>query len=107
MAHQRKVSYMLARALEKEEDGLQKNTENRCSEEVFAVKSNQCKKDSKHQESVTPECCHCHKYTVQDDSCSVPDTFSNRILDSTAKTSCSTTSEEKHMQKMEETTNAN
>nr|XP_020645935.1 coiled-coil domain-containing protein 125 isoform X2 [Pogona vitticeps] len=106
LAHQRKVSYMLARTLEKE-DGLHKNPENKCSEEEFALKSNQCEKDSKPQELATPECFCCQTYAVENDSYSAPDTFSNRTLDSTAKHSCSTTSEEYHIQKSEETANAN
>uniref|UniRef100_A0A6J0TFW6 Coiled-coil domain-containing protein 125 isoform X1 n=1 Tax=Pogona vitticeps TaxID=103695 RepID=A0A6J0TFW6_9SAUR len=106
LAHQRKVSYMLARTLEKE-DGLHKNPENKCSEEEFALKSNQCEKDSKPQELATPESFCCQTYAVEDDSYSAPDTFSNRTLDSTAKHSCSTTSEEYHIQKSEETANAN
>ncbi|XP_062984700.1 coiled-coil domain-containing protein 125 [Elgaria multicarinata webbii] len=102
LAHQRKVSYMLARELQEKEDNLQKDTE-----EELALKSNQCKKDSKHQELVTPVCSCRQTCTPQDVSSSISNTYLNRMLTCTSQSSCSLTSEENYVHETEETANTN
>ncbi|XP_053158933.1 coiled-coil domain-containing protein 125 isoform X2 [Hemicordylus capensis] len=87
LAHQRKVSYMLARALEEKENSLQQNKENKLSEEELDIKINPCGKDPEPQESVVPMCSCCQPHSAENSSCSI----SNTIQDSaeTTKRSCS------------------
>nr|XP_060617691.1 coiled-coil domain-containing protein 125 [Anolis sagrei ordinatus] len=92
LAHQRKVSYMLARTLEKKENGSQ-NKAKKLSEEL-PLRSSQCGNDSKPQEVAIPLCSCCQTYTVEDGSCSVSNTCSSRTLDCMSTNSHSTTSEE-------------
>lgn len=68
LAHQRKVSYMLARTLEEKENSLQQNKENNCSE--LASKNSQCKTDLESQESDSLAHSCCQTYTAQVGSCS-------------------------------------
>nr|XP_003216379.1 PREDICTED: coiled-coil domain-containing protein 125 [Anolis carolinensis] len=90
LAHQRKVSYMLARTLEKKENGSQ-NKAKKLSEEL-PLRNRQCGNDSEPQELAIPLCSCCQTYTVEDGSCSVSNTCPSRTLDCTSKNSHSTTS---------------
>ncbi|XP_044301947.1 coiled-coil domain-containing protein 125 isoform X1 [Varanus komodoensis] len=107
LAHQRKVSYMLARALEEKDDTLRKNTESNFSEEELALKSNQCKKDGKPQELIATRCSSYQTCISQDGSCCISNTCPDRILNCTSMNSCSLTSEENCVAKMEETAETN
>ncbi|XP_061477549.1 coiled-coil domain-containing protein 125 isoform X2 [Rhineura floridana] len=107
LAHQRKVSYMLARALEEREDSLQHNKENEFSEEELAVRSNQYRNDSEPQKLAIPICSLCQTCSVQDCSCSVSNTSPSRMLNCTSKISCSPTSEENYVHKIENTVDRN
>ncbi|XP_058024854.1 coiled-coil domain-containing protein 125 isoform X2 [Ahaetulla prasina] len=84
LAHQRKVSYMLARTLEDKENALQQRKESTFSEEKVTFKNSQYKKELKPQEWIFPErsCC-------QDGFSSTPNTNPSRM-----STSCSTGSKE-------------
>ncbi|XP_025025953.1 coiled-coil domain-containing protein 125 [Python bivittatus] len=79
LAHQRKVSYMLARALEDKEDTLQQKKENTFSEEKFTFKNNQCKKELKPQERIFPECSCCQTYPAQDGFSLASNTYPSRM----------------------------
>lgn len=75
LAHQRKVSYMLARALEEKEDCLRQNEGNKLSEGQLALKINEGKKDSDLQAQDTSVCSYSQTCTAQDCSCSTSDTY--------------------------------
>ncbi|XP_070599205.1 LOW QUALITY PROTEIN: coiled-coil domain-containing protein 125 [Erythrolamprus reginae] len=79
LAHQRKVSYMLARTLEDKENALQQRKESTFSEENVTFKNSQCEKELKPQEWIFPECSCCH-----DGFSSAPNTNPSRM-----PTSCS------------------
>ncbi|KAM3846971.1 coiled-coil domain-containing protein 125 isoform 2-T3 [Vipera latastei] len=80
LAHQRKVSYMLARTLEDKENALQQMKENTLSEGKVTFKNNQYKKELKPQEWIFPECSCCQTYTAQDSFSSlVPNTNPSRM----------------------------
>uniref|UniRef100_J3S443 Coiled-coil domain-containing protein 125 n=1 Tax=Crotalus adamanteus TaxID=8729 RepID=J3S443_CROAD len=80
LAHQRKVSYMLARTLEEKESALQQRKENTLSEEKVTFKNNQYKKELKPQEWIFPECSCCQTYTAQDSfSSSISNTNPSRM----------------------------
>ncbi|XP_034297082.1 coiled-coil domain-containing protein 125 [Pantherophis guttatus] len=74
LAHQRKVSYMLARTLEDKENALQQRKESTFSEEKVTFKNSQYKKELKPQEWIFPECSCC-----QDGFSSIPNTNHNRM----------------------------
>ncbi|KAJ6669865.1 hypothetical protein lerEdw1_000414 [Lerista edwardsae] len=82
LAHQRKVSYMLARTLEEKENSLQQNKENKCLEEL-PLKNDRCKTGSASQDLAIPACSCCQACIAQDSSCS---TSSNHIVQHSAGT---------------------
>uniref|UniRef100_A0A8C5SDZ1 Coiled-coil domain containing 125 n=1 Tax=Laticauda laticaudata TaxID=8630 RepID=A0A8C5SDZ1_LATLA len=73
LAHQRKVSYMLARTLEDKENTLQQRKESPFSEEKVTFKNSQYKQDLNPQDWIFPECSCC-----QDGFPSVPNTNPSR-----------------------------
>nr|XP_056704994.1 coiled-coil domain-containing protein 125 [Euleptes europaea] len=99
LAHQRKVSYMLARALEEKEDSLQQNEGNKLSEGQLALKISQSKNDSNPQASVTPVCSYCQNCTAQDCSCSISNTCTVQHSDGKSESSCYSTSVNMHCEK--------
>ncbi|XP_032069378.1 coiled-coil domain-containing protein 125 isoform X1 [Thamnophis elegans] len=95
LAHQRKVSYMLARTLEDKENALQQRNESTFSEEKVTFKNSQYKQELKPQEWIFPECSCC-----QDDFSSAPNTNPSR-----KPTSRSTGSKENKHHNLKETVN--
>uniref|UniRef100_A0A2D4LFI0 Uncharacterized protein n=2 Tax=Micrurus TaxID=8634 RepID=A0A2D4LFI0_9SAUR len=73
LAHQRKVSYMLARTLEDKENALQQRKESTFSEEKVTFKNSQYKQDLNPHEWIFPECSCC-----QDGFSSAPNTNPSR-----------------------------
>ncbi|XP_060091752.1 coiled-coil domain-containing protein 125 [Heteronotia binoei] len=71
LAHQRKVSYMLARALEEKEDHLQQNEGSELSEGQLSVKINESKKYPNPQAPIIALCSYCQICTDQDCNCSI------------------------------------
>ncbi|XP_054843536.1 coiled-coil domain-containing protein 125 [Eublepharis macularius] len=92
LAHQRKVSYMLARDLEEKEDCLRQNEGNKLSEGQLAHKINGSKKDLDPQSSVIPIHSYCHTCTAQDCSCSISNTGTMQHSDGESGILCSSTS---------------
>lgn len=90
LAHQRKVSYMLARTLEEKENSLQQNKENNCSE--LASKNSQCKTDLESQESDSLARSCCQTYTAQVGSCSTSRMHTGQETTGTTESSCFPTS---------------
>ncbi|KAG8130952.1 putative Coiled-coil domain-containing protein [Naja naja] len=95
LAHQRKVSYMLARTLEDKENALQQRKESTFSEEKVTFKNSQYKQDLNPQEWIFPECSCC-----QDGFSSAPNTNPSRT-----PTSHSTGSKENKHHNFKETMN--
>ncbi|XP_015269445.1 PREDICTED: coiled-coil domain-containing protein 125 [Gekko japonicus] len=113
LAHQRKVSYMLARALEEKEDSLRQNEGNKLPEAQLVTKINESKKDSDPQAPVIDVCSYCRTCTAQDCSCSISSTctvqHSDGKSDRKSGSSCYSASgnmycEETDVNKIEETT---
>uniref|UniRef100_A0A8D0L1F1 Coiled-coil domain containing 125 n=1 Tax=Sphenodon punctatus TaxID=8508 RepID=A0A8D0L1F1_SPHPU len=74
LAHQRKVSYMLARAIEEKDDDSKHGKEKKLSEEDIDLKKNQCKKCSESQESTVPAYSYCQNPDYKNDACSISST---------------------------------
>uniref|UniRef100_A0A8C3RSB1 Coiled-coil domain containing 125 n=1 Tax=Chelydra serpentina TaxID=8475 RepID=A0A8C3RSB1_CHESE len=70
LAHQRKVSYMLARAMEEKEDASKQSNENNLSGENITLKNHQYTA-SESQESTDPEYSCCQNLGSQDNTCSI------------------------------------
>ncbi|KAL8203697.1 UNVERIFIED_CONTAM: hypothetical protein K2H54_059948 [Gekko kuhli] len=113
LAHQRKVSYMLARTLEEKEDRLRQNEGNKRSEVQLVPKINESKKDSNPQAPVPDVGSYCQTCTAQDCSCSISSTctvqHSDGKSDRKSGSSCYPASvnmycEETDVNKIEETT---
>ncbi|XP_048360311.1 coiled-coil domain-containing protein 125 [Sphaerodactylus townsendi] len=88
LAHQRKVSYMLARSLEEKEDNLQRNEGNKLSEGQFALKIRGSKKDPNPQASVVPACSYCQTCMAQDCPNSISSTCTVQHSDGTSVNMC-------------------
>ncbi|EMP36300.1 hypothetical protein UY3_06515 [Chelonia mydas] len=73
LAHQRKVSYMLARTMEEKEDASKQSNENNLSGENIILKNHQCTA-SESQESTDPEYSCCQNLGSQDNTCSILNT---------------------------------
>ncbi|XP_077203578.1 coiled-coil domain-containing protein 125 [Paroedura picta] len=109
LAHQRKVSYMLAHTLEEKEDRLQQNEGNKLPE----VKTDASKKDPDLQAPAIAVCSYCQTCTAQDCSCTISNTCTEQCHDgeSDRKSGCSCSSvsmnmhcEETDVNKIEGTT---
>lgn len=87
MAHQRKVSYMLARTLEEKENSLQQNKENKCSEEL-PLKNFRCETGSESQDLAIPACSCCQTLIAQDSSCSTSSMHIVQHSTGTPESSC-------------------
>ncbi|XP_074850320.1 coiled-coil domain-containing protein 125 [Carettochelys insculpta] len=73
LAHQRKVSYMLARAMEEKEDSSKQTKENSLSGVSITLNNRQCTA-SESQESADPAYSWCQNLGSQDNTCSILNT---------------------------------